>query len=91
MRKEKIQKLNLFGYVNKCVHGINQIIIFCLEHVTKRKERLISWEKLVYDHFNSTSRFSILITLKEVPDLRPAMEVWVFFFSLSIDDFTTLG
>lgn len=51
---------------------------------TKRKERLISWEKLEYDHFNSTSRFSILITLKEGPDLRPAMEVWVLvFFSLN--------
>lgn len=37
--KEKIQKLNLFGYVNKCVHGINQIIIFCLEHVTQKERR----------------------------------------------------
>lgn len=80
--KKKIQKLNLPGYVNKCVQSWYKLNdnILSRTYNTKRKERLINWEKLEDVHFNSTNRFSILIALNEVPNLRPAMEVCFFFF-----------
>lgn len=84
--KKKSQKLNLSGYVNKCVQSWykSNDNILSRTYNTKRKERLINWEKLDV-HFNSTSRLSILIALNEVPNLRPAIEVCFFFFSFSLN------
>ena len=92
--KKKSQKLNLPGYVNKCVQSWYKSNDNILSRTfnTKRKERLINWEKLKDVHFTSTSRLSILIALNEEANLRPAKEVcfFFFFFFLSTDDFTTL-
>lgn len=77
--QEKI--LNVFVYVNNCVQSWYKSNT-CPEYVIQKKERLINWEKVKYNHFNSTNVFSIVIALKGMPDHgRPATPVWVFFFN----------
>ena len=85
--KKKSQKLNLPGYVNKCVQSWykSNDNILSRTYNTKRKERLINWEKLKDVHFTSTSRLSILIALNEEANLRPAKEVCFFFFFFSVN------
>ena len=55
--KKQSQKLNLPGYVNKCVQSCykSNDNILSRTYNTKRKERLINWEKLDV-HFHSTRR-----------------------------------